>query len=122
MGAMQLGKALEEPIVGLGALRRVGVSFTEDQKELIKVLDMTGRKAEAQKIILEALDKQVGGAGVKAAQGLRGAIDSLVEGFTIWVEESIYGRKMVDAFERAMCDQNKYEGGYKEAISVLSIK
>ena len=58
---------------------------------------MTGRKAEAQKIILEALDKQVGGAGVKAAQGLRGAIDSLVEGFTIWVEESIYGRKMVDA-------------------------
>ena len=31
-------------------------------------------------------------------------------------------RKMVDAFERAMCDQNKYEGGYKEAISVLSIK
>lgn len=29
---------------------------------------------------------------------------------------------MVDAFERAMCDQNKYEGGYKEAISVLSIK
>ena len=96
-GAIQLGKALEEPIVGLGALRRVGVSFTEDQKELIKVLDMTGRKAEAQKIILEALDKQVGGAGVKAAQGLRGAIDSLVEGFTIWVEESIYGRKMVDA-------------------------
>ena len=31
-------------------------------------------------------------------------------------------RKIVDAFERAMCDQNKYEGGYKEAISVLSIK
>ena len=32
MGATQLGKALEDPIVGLGALRRVGVSFTDAQK------------------------------------------------------------------------------------------
>jgi len=33
MGATQLGKALEDPIVGLGALRRVGVSFTDAQKK-----------------------------------------------------------------------------------------
>ena len=34
--AMQLGKALEEPEIGLSALRRVGVSFTEDQKERLR--------------------------------------------------------------------------------------
>ena len=31
--ALQLGKALEEPEIGMSALRRVGVSFTEQQKE-----------------------------------------------------------------------------------------
>ena len=49
------------------------------KKEMIKVLTMTGRKAEAQRIILDALDQQVGGAGVKAATGLAGAVDSLRE-------------------------------------------
>ena len=94
--SMQLGKALEEPIVGLGALRRVGVSFTEAQKEQIRVLDMTGRKAEAQEIILQALNSQVGGAGVEAAKGLNGAIDSLSEKFTIFFEKSKIGRAVVD--------------------------
>lgn len=96
MGATQLGKALEDPIVGLGALRRVGVSFTDAQKEMIKVLTMTGRKAEAQRIILDALDQQVGGAGVKAATGLAGAVDSLKEKLDIFFERSKLGVAIVD--------------------------
>ena len=95
MGATQLGKALEDPIVGLGALRRVGVSFTDAQKEMIKVLTMTGRKAEAQRIILDALDQQVGGAGVKAASGLAGAIDSLGENMDIFFERTKTGTWLV---------------------------
>ena len=95
-GAIQLGKALEEPIVGLGAMRRVGVSFTEQQKEIIKVLSMTGRKAEAQRIILDALDKQVGGSGKKAAEGLAGAVDSVNEKFAIFIEQSKHGRTVVE--------------------------
>lgn len=96
MGATQLGKALEDPILGLGALRRVGVSFTDAQKEMIKVLTMTGRKAEAQRIILDALDEQVGGAGVKAATGLAGAVDSLREKLDIFFERSKLGVAIVD--------------------------
>ena len=75
--ALQLGKALEEPEIGLSALRRVGVSFTQDQKELIKVLALTGRKAEAQEIIIRALKDQVGSAGEQAGGGLAGAFDTL---------------------------------------------
>jgi hypothetical protein len=75
----QLGKALEDPIAGLGALKRVGVSFSDEQKEMIRVLDMTGRKAQAQEIILKALNEQVGDAGKKAAKGFAGAVDSLGE-------------------------------------------
>jgi len=101
-GATQLGKALEDPIVGLGALRRVGVSFTDAQKEMIKVLTMTGRKAEAQRIILKALDEQVGGAGVKAATGLAGAVDSLKENLDIFFERSKFGTAIVNGLTSAM--------------------
>ena len=101
-GAIQLGKALEEPIVGLGALRRVGVSFTEEQKKLIKSLENTGQRAKAQDLILGALNKQVGGAGVKSAQGLAGALDSVSEKFTIFIEKSKIGRAVVDFLTAAM--------------------
>ena len=111
--SMQLGKALEEPIVGLGALRRVGVSFTEAQKEQIRVLDMTGRKAEAQEIILKALNSQVGGAGVNAARGLSGAIDSLSERFTIFFEKSKVGRAVVDFLTASL---NKLSGAAENAM------
>jgi hypothetical protein len=53
--AIQLGKALEDPIKGLAALGKSGVTFTAEQKELIKTLVETGDVAEAQEIILKQL-------------------------------------------------------------------
>jgi phage-related minor tail protein len=50
--AIQLGKALNDPIKGVAALQKVGVSFTESQKEQIKTLVETGDTLGAQKIIL----------------------------------------------------------------------
>jgi hypothetical protein len=75
--AVQLGKALENPTEGLGALTRVGVTFTSKQKELIESLMATGRVAEAQRVILAAVEQQVGGAGRAEAGGLAGAFDTL---------------------------------------------
>jgi phage-related minor tail protein len=75
--ATQLGKALEDPITGLTALRRVGVSFTESQRDVIAKLVETGQKAEAQKLILAALEQQVGGAAAAETQGLTGAAHRL---------------------------------------------
>ncbi len=40
--AIQLGKALNDPVKGITALTRVGVTFTEKQKNLIKGLSGTG--------------------------------------------------------------------------------
>ena len=34
--AMQLGKALNDPVNMMGALTRAGVTFSEEQKEMIK--------------------------------------------------------------------------------------
>ena len=75
--ATQLGKALEDPINGITALRRVGVSFTESQRDVIAKLVETGQKAEAQKLILAALEQQVGGAAAAETQGLTGAAHRL---------------------------------------------
>jgi hypothetical protein len=74
-GAMvMLGKALEEPKVGLTALRRVGVSFDESQRELISTLVESGNTLEAQRIILEGLESQVGGTAQVVARTAGGAM------------------------------------------------
>lgn len=66
--AIQLGKALDNPIQGVTALRRVGVSFSEDQQKMIQSLVETGRVADAQKLILKELESQVGGSARAAAE------------------------------------------------------
>lgn len=63
-----LGKALDNPTQGLSALSRVGVSFSEQQKEQIKVMQAAGDMAGAQGVILDALKSQFGGAALAAAQ------------------------------------------------------
>jgi len=65
--AKQLGKALNDPIKGVTALSRTGVQFTDQQKKQIKVLVESGKTLEAQKLILEELDTQVGGTAAASA-------------------------------------------------------
>lgn len=59
--ALQVGKALQEPIEGLTALRRSGVSFSEEQKKQIADFVGVNDLASAQKVILEGLATNVGG-------------------------------------------------------------
>lgn len=72
--AIQLGKALQDPINGVTALRRVGVNFSEAQQEVIKNLVETGRSAEAQKLILKELNTEFGGSATAAAQTFNGQL------------------------------------------------
>jgi phage-related protein len=65
--AVQLGKALEDPIKGITALTRSGVTFTEQEKEKIKVLVESGQILEAQNMVLGAIEKQVGGTAAASA-------------------------------------------------------
>jgi hypothetical protein len=59
--AIQLGKALNDPIKGITALQRVGVTFTKQQKDQIASLVQHGKTVEAQKLILRELNKEFGG-------------------------------------------------------------
>ncbi len=66
-GALQLGKALNDPIKGLTALGRVGVQFTDVQKEQIRNFQESGDIMGAQKVILRELEGQVGGVAAATA-------------------------------------------------------
>jgi hypothetical protein len=69
--ALQLGKALNDPIKGINALSRAGVSFTKEQKDQIKVLVASGKTLEAQKMILAELGKEFGGAAAAASDPMQ---------------------------------------------------
>lgn len=70
--AVQVGKALNDPVQGITALQRVGVSFTEDQKKVVESLMETGDVAGAQRLILNELERQFGGSAAAAAQTFSG--------------------------------------------------
>jgi hypothetical protein len=59
--AVQLGKALQDPIKGITALARAGVTFTEQEKDKIKALVESNQTLAAQDLILQAIETQVGG-------------------------------------------------------------
>jgi hypothetical protein len=63
---VQVGKALNSPIEGVTALTKVGVSFTEQQKSIIKHYVDIGQTAKAQQLIIGELNKEFGGSA-KAA-------------------------------------------------------
>jgi phage-related protein len=63
----QLGKALQDPATGLTALTRVGVSFTDAEKEKIKALQESGDMLGAQDVLLKAIEGQVQGTATATA-------------------------------------------------------
>lgn len=82
--AMQLGKALSDPVKGITALRRAGINFTEQQKEQIKTLVESGDVLGAQKLILAEIESQVGGTAAASATGfdrMRVALGNVAEEF-----------------------------------------
>lgn len=86
--AVSLGKALNDPIAGINALARQGLTFTDQQKALIRSLVATGDTLGAQKVILAELERQVGGSAEAYGTTLpgklakaRNAIDNVSEGF-----------------------------------------
>jgi len=75
--AETIGRALDVPSKGLGSLSDQGFRFTEEQKDLAKQLESTGRTAEAQAIILDALQGSYAGAAQAARDTFSGALTAL---------------------------------------------
>jgi uncharacterized protein with GYD domain len=79
--AMMVGKALNDPIQGVTALRRAGVQLSESQKNQIALAVQSNDLFTAQRIILSELATQVGGSAEAYRNTLGGALAGLREQF-----------------------------------------
>jgi phage-related protein len=70
--AMQVGKALNDPVAGLAALSRSGVQFTADQEAMIKAMVEAGNVAGAQEVMMAELNTQFGGSAAAAVDTYAG--------------------------------------------------
>lgn len=75
--AIMLGKALNDPILGVTALTRTGVQFTKSQKDMIRSLQESGDLLAAQNIILVEVESQFGGAARAAGETFGGQLKKL---------------------------------------------
>ncbi|WP_286938883.1 phage tail length tape measure family protein [Achromobacter sp. UBA4530] len=75
--AETVGRALDVPSQGLSSLSKQGFRFTDDQKKLVEQLEKAGKVAEAQAIVLSALESSYGGAADAARDTLGGALKAL---------------------------------------------
>jgi phage-related protein len=98
--AIQLGKALNDPVKGITALTRVGVTFSAAQKKAIKDDVARGNSLAAQKIILAELNKEFGGSAVAAGKTLPGQLEILKRSFEN-VTQAVAGR-LIPVFTAAI--------------------
>ena len=72
---VQLGTALNDPIQGIGRLRRIGISFTEQQKNQIQTLMEANDVLGAQQVIIAELEREIGGVARAMGAGDIGVIE-----------------------------------------------
>ncbi|MGL5447902.1 MAG: phage tail length tape measure family protein [Rhabdaerophilum sp.] len=82
---LQIGKALNDPIKGVGALSKAGIQFSKEQKAMIASLVETGDVAAAQRIILKELETQFAGSAKAARDADPGA--ALAQSFAQFQED-----------------------------------
>jgi hypothetical protein len=70
--SLQLGKALQDPVRGMTALRKAGVAVTKDQQAQVAAMVASGNTMGAQKLILAELNREFGGSAKAAGETLPG--------------------------------------------------
>ena len=125
--AVQLGKALSDPVRGVTALRRSGINFTQAQQDTIKALVASNDLLSAQKLILQEVESQVGGTAEATAtsadrfqvafENIKENIGTLLlpalESFANYLQNTVlpFVQQVIDAFS---------EGGLAGALSVAA--
>lgn len=120
--SIQVGKALNDPIKGVTALQRVGVSFTKNQRDLIKSLVDTGKVAEAQSVILKELQTEFGGSAKVARTELGGALAYLKNQWGDLFEVSKKGSSGIISAINAMGDAVPKIRAFVDVITLRDLK
>jgi hypothetical protein len=117
--AIQVGKALQDPINGVTNLRRIGIMLSETQEKQIKDFMDINDIASAQKIILAELETEFGG----LAEAMGGTLDGKIKRLnTSWgnLQETV-GKTLIpiladlaDAFNEVLTRQEKLDTATKD--------
>jgi hypothetical protein len=113
--AVQLGKALQDPVKGITALARSGVTFTEQEKEKIAALVETNRVLEAQDLILSAIETQVGGTAAATATG------SAKMSLAFLAMQDALGEALMPVFEALVPLVTDFFGWVGDNIGVMTV-
>ena len=100
--AVQLGKALQDPIKGVTALAKSGITFTAQEKQKIRTLVESNRMLDAQDMILGAVETQVQGTAAATATAtvkMKNAIGEVTD---------IVGEGLAGAFEGSANSMQKF--------------
>lgn len=121
--SLQVGRALNDPIRGVAALGRVGITFTDEQKRTIRALVERGRTLDAQKIILRELDSQFAGSAEKTATNSRrmqvalGNLQEEIGGKLAPVVEDVAGE--VTEFTKGLTDGTGAGGRFLDRVKSI---
>ena len=74
-----VGKAVNDPLEGVNRLKEVGISFTDEQQKQIKNYFAMGQAAKSQQVILDELNKRMGGASKNTASPTTRALNEIKE-------------------------------------------
>lgn len=116
--AIQVGKALNDPIRGMTALRRVGVSFTQAQLDTVKAMVEGGDAAGAQALILKELQVEFGGSARAAGDTFAGKMKIL--GTQIGNVKEAIGTALLPVLSRGADALANFVGDHEDDIRRLA--
>lgn len=119
--AVALGKALQDPLENMTALRKAGILLTDEQEKQIEAFMAVNDIIGAQDVLLKAIEGQVGGTAEAIASStdkmnarfesvveelslaLLPAVDDIAEAMSAWLE-SPEGKKAIDDLAQSFKD------------------
>lgn len=128
--AVMLGKALNDPVAGVTALRKAGVQLTAEQRDQIKAFVEANDILSAQKIILAELETQVGQSAEAFGDTMAGKIEKAKrkwEDFTSSIVVGLFDAQTTFAQINQLVDENTIDwsdlwdpDGAKEAVDAAA--
>lgn len=119
--ALQVARALEDPVRGVTALTRSGTVFTQAQRDMIRAMVDAGNVAGAQRLILQELENQYGGAAEAAAQGLAGSVDTLRQNMRDMGRAMVENFGLMDATQSGVELLSRAAGALGENMDIVRI-
>jgi len=123
---IQLGKALNDPVLGASALRRVGVSLSAQQSDQIKKYMAQNDLLSAQRVILDELKNEFGGAARAMADPmvqLKNALGDLAEkiGYKLLPYVSLLSEQMTLWLEQTMGQADDTPGVLDKLVDGIEV-